>query len=435
RPVNDGDKPIYTNGNWGILDQIKALQWVHKNIANFGGDPDNVTIAGESAGAFSVSSLIISPATDPERQSDGKPLFEHAIMESGNFLGYDAISNEAKGCLDSGTSVGFSGTIQVCESMLINKLNLSDKSADMGALRRVPSIELADLTKVNWEATMLPSGSTYCLLPSYDGWALPLDTKNWRDSPIKAVENGNFRNVDMLCGWNTGEGYGFFLNPEIELHEITDPDIGSVTFKQIVQSHLINSKGDPINYEDYKSGFEIVPQPSSSNFRCVKELRDLDKYAAFASSSREFIDQVILYHQNHPLLDPKNYFAYNFDYMYPYPGYPSIKCEDGAAHTAELPFVFGTEMEKASPEDKRMSNTIMNYWTNFAKIGNVNDNGLLPWAEQVPDDTEVMLFSGGKADTTKSYYVGMKTLGDLDIKKLRCIEDFYQTSFGSPATN
>jgi hypothetical protein len=70
-------------------------------------------------------------------------------MESGNFLGYDAISNEAKGCLDSGTSVGFSGTIQVCESMLINKLNLSDKSADMGALRRVPSIELADLTKVN----------------------------------------------------------------------------------------------------------------------------------------------------------------------------------------------------------------------------------------------------------------------------------------------
>jgi hypothetical protein len=53
----------------------------------------------------------------------------------------------------------------------------------------------------------------------------------------------------------------------------------------------------------------------------------------------------------------------------------------------------------------------------------------------VPDDTEVMLFSGGKADTTKSYYVGMKTLGDLDIKKLRCIEDFYQTSFGSPATN
>ena len=81
--LSTGDQ--HARGNWGYLDQVAALHWVQQNIAHFGGNPDLVTIFGESAGGTSVSSLVVSPMS--------KGLFHRAIMQSGVALLPDLISD------------------------------------------------------------------------------------------------------------------------------------------------------------------------------------------------------------------------------------------------------------------------------------------------------------------------------------------------------
>src|SRR5208282_4981675 len=73
-PALTAESPHHASGNYGILDQIAALEWVHRNIARFGGDPANVTIFGESAGGVDVCYLMSSPLAHG--------LFQHAILES-----------------------------------------------------------------------------------------------------------------------------------------------------------------------------------------------------------------------------------------------------------------------------------------------------------------------------------------------------------------
>jgi para-nitrobenzyl esterase len=155
-PALTGESPDHASGNYGLLDMIAALQWVKRNIAVFGGDPGNVTVQGQSAGAAVVHSLAISPLA--------KGLFHRAIAESFRMITPggtpDLATEEDRG------STAFSGK----------------------ALEEMRAMSAADLMALSWSPRLI-----------IDGYALTSDL-------LTALKAGTQNDVPMISGTVTGDG-------------------------------------------------------------------------------------------------------------------------------------------------------------------------------------------------------------------------------------
>nr|XP_034378534.1 carboxylesterase 5A isoform X3 [Arvicanthis niloticus] len=169
-------------GNWAFQDQLAALLWVRENIKYFGGNPDSVTIFGSSAGAISISSLILSPLS--------KGLFHRAIMQSGVAIipSLKSLDNELKHDLQV--------VADIC------KCNVSDSEALLGCLRNKSSLELLGLGQKVKSFTRVIDGSFF------------------RDEPLELLSQKTFKAVPSIIGVNNQE-CGYLLpvrdTPEILL--------------------------------------------------------------------------------------------------------------------------------------------------------------------------------------------------------------------------
>jgi para-nitrobenzyl esterase len=153
------EAPYHSSGNYGLLDQIAALQWIKKNISAFGGDPDNVTIDGQSAGSMSINCLVASPVA--------KGLFNKGIAESGSFF-----------------------------IMKTNNLKEAEKQG-LDLANSVHAASLEDLRKITAEQLMkFPAQYK----PIIDGYVLPKSVPE-----IFAEEKEN--NVSLIIGWNADESF------------------------------------------------------------------------------------------------------------------------------------------------------------------------------------------------------------------------------------
>ena len=340
------------SGNQGHLDQIAALRWVRDNISNFGGDPGNVTIFGESAGSWSTNVLQASPIA--------RGLFHKVIGQSGaRFLPLPylkqptsyAPSAEAMG---QKMARAFAGG-EVLDLASLRKLPAKAIMRNYENDQEVFSPQLKGIPKFDWFTIV-------------DGFVLP-------ESVHDIFSQGRQADVPVLIGSTADEATPF--NPDL-LADLLDPQIAAKLDYRGLMAEVVAAQLPEVGEQVYEH------YPDSTPARARQSYIDFQTDFLFTQPTRVWADMMA---------------RINSDvYLYWWNWHPSIQGDTGlkAFHAAEIPYVFGNLGSfifniDDLPEDRRFSTLMMQIWTNFAKTGDPSVEGLIEWPVYSADNPEMLV--------------------------------------------
>jgi len=316
--------------NLGQLDQIAALEWTRDNIRAFGGDPDQVTIAGESAGGMAVSTLLGMPAA--------RGLFRAAIAQSGAAHHVHSPQSSAR----------------VTEAVL-GELGIS--ASELGKLRALPAAALVEAQqKVNSERR---AGGLLAFCPSVDPASLP-------KPPLDAVREGAAAGVALLVGTNRDES---------KLFRLGVAQSASMTHESLVRRVRANLEALRASPEHAEALVEAYRKAREGR-AAIEPGELLDAI----DSDRTFRIPAIRLAEAQRRNEPRT-----FMYLFTWES-PARRGTLGSCHALELPFMFGTlgapTMDRFAgkgPEAEALSSRMMDTWIAFTRSGQPTHDGVPHW--------------------------------------------------------
>ncbi|XP_061434640.1 bile salt-activated lipase-like [Lethenteron reissneri] len=322
-------------GNYGLWDQHAAIKWVKRNIRAFGGDPDNITIFGESAGGASVSLQMLSPVNNG--------IFHRAISQSGSALASWAIQRDP-----------LSWAIKVAE---VVGCPTDDSARLMGCLRISNPVDVVHAIKIVVPSTTGPLVNSLAWSPVVDGDFLP-------EEPHLLV--GNAAQIDYMAGVNNMDG-----------HLFAGADVPSV-----------NTKDKTTRMDIYKlamgfaKGHRDVGLEVSNLYSHDQQVADYSEEAARAAVELETDFLFIVPCQRLLRMHSQRATgARTYSYQLSHPSRMPFVYPDwmGADHADDLQYVFGKPFQTPlgyRPKDRDVSAAFIAYWSNFAKTGDPNYGGM-----------------------------------------------------------
>ncbi|XP_005098834.3 acetylcholinesterase [Aplysia californica] len=327
-------------GNYGMLDMIAALQWVKENIAYFGGDPNMVTIFGESAGAGAVSLLTLSPLANG--------LFQRAVMESGVSLCPWSIDYPGNR-VSSRMIARLTSQVAQCDDLNNPKALLSClQQVDANKLLNA-SIAISNALEVGITSLTPRVETTFGFLP---------------ESPATLLSKGKISHVDTIRGFNSDE-IGLFAN----VFSKSPP----VQFSEKVARQVIGEQLQQFTKRDQEKLLKVLTSTFLTNTSSSDVLRraslDARDNFSFVGPTIVELDYVV---RNVP---DKKHYLYEFSHR---PSFSKSPPWMSAIHVDELFYVFDVQEKRFTDKgfgppdavDILVSQQMMEMWTNFAKTGN-----------------------------------------------------------------